>query len=324
MRIRQTTTTPRSQRATACILGAALFLFAVVASSTHASLVDVSSPTTSWTGIRYGSANGYDPVADAQGGSREGDIVGNAQNASVYTFFADRNTPSKTDGDLAFRIRVGEDSSPAGFKSAAFVGIITNRASGKIDLFIGVNNAGQANSIGIFGAGVGANVSPSTTSISNAVVSYTETATNYSWMAADSTSDPTGTNFDIDNGGQPDYFLTFSVPFSDIVAQLAALGITGITEDSTFSYVIATSTQGNALNQDINGVTGNVNSSATWSSLGALADATSPIAAVPEVNPAMLISLLLAAILGYTHFRQHRGRKLAPATVRSDRPPGQH
>lgn len=304
------------------ICGLALFALVGYAQSARASLVDVASSTVGWTGIRYGGNNGYDPIIDQQTGSAEGDIVGNAQNASVYTFFADRNTPSKTDGDLAFRIRLGADVSPNGFKTAAFVGIITNRASGKIDLFVGVNNSGQTNSIGIYSPGNGLNISPSTTSIgSTPLVSYTETASNYSWMPVTLTSDPTCTNTDIDGGGpnEPDYFLTFAVPFSDIVAQLAALGISGITEDSSFSYVIATSTQGNSLNQDLNGVNGGVNSSSTWASLGALSDPTSPVSAVPEVNPAMLISLLLAAMLGYTHFRQHRERRADPVVIRSER-----
>ena len=275
----------------------------------RASIVDVSSPTTSWTGIRYGGANGFDPVVDQQTGSAEGDIVGNAQHASVYTSFGDANTPSKTDGDLAFRIRLGADVNPTGFKTAAFVGIITNAASGKIDLFVGVNNSGNADQVGIYGPGAGLNTSPSTTSITSAIISYTPTATNYNWSPVNTTIDPTvGPATDIDGGGQNDYFLTLSVPFSDIVAQLAARGITGITEDSTFSYVIATSTQGNSLNQDLNGVLGSVNSSSSWASLGALSDPTSPVSAVPEVNPAFLVVLLLGIVIGRHTWKQRRAR----------------
>jgi hypothetical protein len=293
------------------LIGLAATLFCATAS---ASLMNVASPTTSWTTIRYGGVNGFDPTVDQQTGSSEGDIVGNATHGSVYTFFADRNTPSTTDGDLGFRLRLGADANPAGFQYAAFVGIITNRASGKIDLFIGVNNSGQANQVGIWAPGSGLNVSPSTTTIvSPALVSYAPTASNYHFTAVTSTMDPTATNFDIDGGGQNDFFLTFSIPFSDIVAQLAARGITGITEESSFSYVIATSTQGNSLNQDLNGVTGGVNSSQTWAQLGGLSDPTIPIAAVPEINVTASVALLLLAVFAHRRLVARRAREDAAA-----------
>jgi hypothetical protein len=125
--------------------------------------------------------------------------------------------------------------------------------------------------------------------------------------------DPTATNFDIDGGGQNDFFLTFSIPFSDIVAQLAAAGITGITEDTPFSYVIATSTQGNSLNQDLNGVNGGVNSAQTWAQLGALSDPTIPIAAVPELDATMCVGLLLLAVFAHRRFAAKRAAANAAA-----------
>jgi hypothetical protein len=67
--------------------------------------------------------------------------------------------------------------------------------------------------------------------------------------------------------------------------------------------VIATSTQGNSLNQDLNGVGANYNQNATWASLGALSDPTTPFAAVPEVNPTWLVLLLLAAVVGHRRFK---------------------
>lgn len=190
------------------------------------------------------------------------------------------------------------------------MGIITDPASGKIDLFIGVNNSGSRRDIGIWKPGTGSNTSPSTTSIDNSAGSpkfYAETATNYNWAPVSLITDPSvGTATDLDAGGGNDYFLSFSVPFSDIVAALAANGITGITEDSKFSYVVATSQQGNALNQDLNGVSGNINSALTWGALGALGDPTSPVAAVPEANPATVVSLLFAFVFGFSHYRRLR------------------
>ena len=286
---------------------AALALAVVSIATSTASLVDIASPTTGWTAIRYGGVNGFDPTVDQQTGSAEGDIVGNGTHASVYTFFGDANTPSLTDGALAFRLRLGADTNPTGFKTAAFIGIITDRASGKIDLFLGVNNSGQSDQIGIYNPGTGLNISPSTTTIvSPALVSYTITSSNYSWTPVNTTIDPAATNFDIDAGAQTDYFLSFSIPFSDIVSQLAARGITGIDQNSTFSYVIATSTQGNSLNQDLNGVGKNYSTSSTWDQLGTLSDPTQPIAAVPEVESIFGIAGLLTAIAAHHYLRRRR------------------
>ena len=263
-----------------------------------ASVVDVNAPTTSWTVIRYGGSPSSDPFVDQQTGSAEGDIVGNSLHPSVYTMFGDANTPSTTDGTLAFSIRLGADAAPAGFKTAAFIGIDANQ-DGKLDLFIGVNNSGNANTIGIWSPGPGLNISPNTTTIgNNPLVSYVETAANYSWTIVSTTNDPSvGTALDLDGGGQNDYFLNFALPFNDIVTQLGAAGITGINESSTFSYVIATSTQGNSLNQDLNGVGKNYDGSATWATLGVLADPTTPVSAVPEPSAGIAVAAFAAVLL---------------------------
>jgi hypothetical protein len=273
------------------------------------SVVDITSPTTGWTPIQY-SNNNPDPSSDQQTGSAEGDIVGNASHPSVYTTFGDGNTPSLTDGTLAFRVRVGADSSPAGFKTALFVGVDANH-DGALDLFLGVNNSGSADTIGIWNPGAGLNVSPSTTTMAaTPLVSYGLTAQNYQFAAVTTVNDPTvGTATDLDGTGN-DYFLSFSVNFSDVVAQLAARGITGFDQNSTLSYVIATATQANSLNQDLNGVAGSVNSSLTWSQLGVSSNPMAPtgVAVVPEVNPAMLVALLLAAVIGQQYRNQRRAR----------------
>jgi hypothetical protein len=272
--------------------------------------VDVTSPTTSWTPVTYGS-NHPDPSNDQQTGSSESDIVGDASHPSAYTTFGDAGTGSLTDGTLGFRVRLGADQSPAGFKGALFVGIDAN-ADGALDLFIGVNNAGAADTIGIWKPGIGANISPSTTSIVSApLVSYTITALNYNWSAVNSTIDPTvGAATDINGDGKNDYFLTFSVPLADVIAQLNAAGITGINQNSTFSYVIATATQANSLNQDLNGVGGSYDGNATWSTLGVISD---PLTVggipVPEQGAALAGALVIAAAIAHCSFwRKARSR----------------
>lgn len=262
-----------------------------------ATVVDLTGPTTDWTPILY-SSNNPDPANDQQTGSSEGDINGNALHPSAYTIFENGGTPLLTDGTIGFRIRIGADMNPNGFKTALFVGLDAN-SDGAIDLFLGINNSGAADTVGIWNPGAGLNVSPNTTSIvSTPLVSYTPTTDNYYWSQVTTTNDPTvGTATDIDGGGQVDYFLGFSIPMSDITAQLALLGI-AFDQNSALTYVIATATQANSLNQDLNGVAGNVNSSLTWSQLGVLSNPITPagMAAVPEINPAIWIVLLLGAV----------------------------
>jgi hypothetical protein len=282
----------------ACWLGAAYLANA-------GPTVDVASPTTNWTAILY-SNNNPDPSNDQQTGTSEGDIVGNAAHPSVYTAFGDAGTPSTTDGMLAFRVRVGGDLNPSGFKTAVFVGIDANR-DGALDLFLGINNSGSADTIGIWSPGGGLNISPSTTTIvSTPVVSYTQSASNYNWTAVNATIDPTvGTATDLDGGGQTDYFLTFSISFTDVVTQLTAAGITGIDQNTTMSYVIATATQANSLNQDLNGVGKTYDPSATWSTLGAVSYPTSAagVIIIPEPGTAALLALGLCGLVAAKRLR---------------------
>ena len=271
----------------------------------------MASTTTGWTPIQYAASN-PDPSNDQQTGSSEGDIVGNALHPSVYTTFGDGNTPSLTDGTLAFRVRVGADSSPAGFKAALFVGIDANN-DGALDLFLGVNNSGSADSVAIWNPGAGLNISPSTTTIvSTPLVSYTPTAANYNWTVVSTAIDPTvGTATDLDGGGKPDYFLTFSINFADVVTQLSSKGITGINENSAFSYVISTATQANSLNQDLNGVDKNYDPAAIWSVLGVVSNQMSPagMAIVPETKTILSLSLAILAILTHDQLSRRRLRR---------------
>ncbi len=274
-------------------------------------MVDVASSTTNWTAITYGS-NLPDPSNDQQTGSGEGDIVGNLSHPSSYAAFGDAGTPSKTDGTLGFRIRLGADSNPPGFDGAIFVGIDANR-DGALDIFIGVNNSGSSALLGMWNPGAGSNTSPSTTTIGNtALVLYIQTASNINFSPVSLSIDPTvGTATDLNADGKNDYFLTFSVPFADIVAQLAARGITGFDQTTALNYVIATSTQGNSLIQDLNGVAKNYDSNATWGTLGAQSNATSAdIIAVPELSTTVLLLSAAPFCFGMV---QTRRRRFAPA-----------
>ena len=259
------------------VFGSLLFLTPVVFGQ------NPNSSTASWVPILYGNGNVPDPSGDQQTGSAESDIVGNLGEPSLYM--------QLSGGYLGFRLRVGADVNPPGFKGAAFVGLDAD-LNGSLDLFIGVDNSGTPNQVGIWDPGTGLNTSPSTTTIvKTPVFSYTETSLNYGFTSVNSTINPGAINFDLNADGKTDQFLTFYVPFTNVVSALTAVGITGFTTNSPMQLVAATATQPNSLNEDLNGVNGGINSSLSWSQLGGISETYAPngVAPVPEPSMALLI-----------------------------------
>jgi hypothetical protein len=276
--------------------------------------INVGAPTPYFFPVEYGWGNSWDYVNDQQTGSNEADFVGDLDHPSAYIKFDDAGTPLLTDGALAFRVRLGEDKSPSGFSTAVKIGMDIDpdgaagpaTPDGALDLFVGVDNSGSRSYTAIWEPGTSANVSPSTTSLVSPPYSTTDwtAGVDYDWRPVDSVSDPTATNFDLDGGGKTDYFLTFTISFSDIVAKLVSDGFASINENTPISYVFATSTQDNALNQDLNGVQGGVKSDVTWEALGAVTIAKSSVSVVPE--PASIVTGLGLALLSAGGIRRRR------------------
>jgi hypothetical protein len=273
-----------------------------ISSGATAAMVAVAGDNTDWTEIAYPVVTTPDAPNDQQTGIAEGDIVGNnTGDPAILTNFDDNGTPGVlTDGYIAFRVRIGEDKPPAGFTAFFGVGMDAN-TDGVIDLFLGVDNSasGGGNQIGIFSPGAGANTSPDTTTIvTTPLVSYAENDPiydNYDYSAV-TTIDPLETNTDLDGGGNEDFYLTFVVPFDDVVAQLGLIGI-AFDENSSVQYVFGTSTQTNALNQDLAGSNGGTASSSTWEQLGAISlEYSASGTPVPEPSTALLLGLGLASL----------------------------
>lgn len=288
-------------RLTALALAAGLAL--ALAPSGEAAPVTPTSPTDQWTAISDPTFQ-PDTSDDQRTGIPEADIVGGGSTPALYMNFDNGGTALATDGTLAFRVRLGADKNPPGFDHFFAVGLDANQ-DGAIDLFLGVDNSGGSDQIGIFAAGSGTNTSPATTSIvSTPLLSYAETAANYGFQAVDNIIDPGVATTDYDMDGSTDFFLSFLVPFQAIVDQLALQGIP-FDDTSAFQLVAGTSTQPSSLNQDLAGTDGNTRSTSSWASLGAISAPVTSIVAVPEPSTAPLLALGLLG-LGATRWRRAR------------------
>ena len=249
----------------------------------------ISGSTNQWKPILYGGNGVTDPSLDQQTGQRESDLVGTSTIPSAYTAFDPATAGSLTDGTLYFRLRVAEDSQAAGYSGYVWVGIDAN-SDGKLDLFAGVDRQGSNRQLVLRNPGTNTNTSPSTTSIVATNLSpspYTQTASNYNWAAVGA-ANYTGTNFDVDGGAKADYFMSFGLPFQAIVNTLNTTGsgrpsAISINQNTNLRFVIATSQQGNSINQDYNGGNFSTSSSTTFATLGAFSDTRSlSSVAIPE------------------------------------------
>ena len=260
--------------------------------------LQIDAPTTEWITVRYPGTNQVDYFNDQQTGRPEADIVGNSTHASFYLKFDNGNTSSTTDGTLAFRIRLGSDLPQAGsFGSVLFIGVDGNN-DGALDLMLGADQASTTPTIKIWDAGGGLNVSPNSTSITVPInqKTYLETSANYHFAQISLTLDPVASSFDLDSDGTTDHFLSFALPFADLVSELSRLASISVDDTSLFRFVAATSSQDNAINADLNGLPTDYDSNLNWLQLQAMSEVTG----LPEPGTvALLITGLAFAALRY-------------------------
>lgn len=285
----------RCQRLTLILL-VSTPMFLCLSRSAHAALV--TDATSLWTPITYSGPNQTDYVDDQQTGNSNSssDLVGDATDPAFFTQFDNGgDDTSLTDGTLFFRARLGApggNSTPV-FDRNLFVGIDAN-GDGGLDLYLGVHHQGSSEELAIYSAGTDLNISPNTTSITGPLATITETSSNYNYDVVDSAVT------DLDGDGETDYHLSFAVDFQTIVDyMLSEAGLT-ISENTAFNYVMATATQDNSFNQDLNGVPKTFDSTATWSTLGAYSNSFTAsgmeVSSTPE--PGSLALMGLASLLG--------------------------
>lgn len=242
----------------------------------------------------------YDFFDDQQTGQTADDIQGDADNSGFFTGFMPGTTSGPTDGKLAFRARMGEvgNQNAQSFGGLLFVGIDAN-LDGSIDAYLSgsdKNNEG----ITIRDPGTGLNISPNTTTIGNEAYEEATAATNFNYRAVDTAIDG-GTTNDVGLNGLTDYYVSFALPFVEIANFLATQGITDVTVDTPFRYVLGTATQSNSFNQDIGGIDGNdgtIDLNSSWEDLGGFTPtSTTSGGPVPEPSSFLMVLASLSTLL---------------------------
>jgi hypothetical protein len=265
--------------------------------------ISLTSSSTLWTSV----GAKFDFLDDQQTGAKAGDIVGDGPNPGFLTSFDPISGASARDGVLSFRVRLDDHGGNANnpqFDRVVWVGIDAD-LNGSIDVFVGVNRSGSSNTVGIYAPGSGANTSPSTTTIaSNPFYSETLGSLNYDYRAVGAGDGGTTIDLTTATNGDVDWYVSFRIPFSSVVdaLEVPSLGI-HIDDTTPLRYIIATSTQGNSLNQDLGGVQGGVNSTTTWTDLGGFTP-TVNVSGVPVPEPK---TPLLAGLMSLALSQRRRG-----------------
>ncbi|WP_051933539.1 Ig-like domain-containing protein [Massilia sp. BSC265] len=202
----------------------------------------------------------YDPVNDTQANAADTDLVGTT---NVPLLLGAYDTESRT---MYYSVRIGDPTLSKGvpvFSGVVLLGLDTDN-NGDIDIFLGVD--GRNNGLGVvtFAPGADANISPSTSSITQQLSVNGPSNRDYTYTL-------TGGNVGADR--KPDAWLTFKVPFDVLAARVQTLnGGQVITPASSMGMVLLTLTQDNSINGDIGGIgpLSKAQSNMTWKDLGLL------------------------------------------------------
>lgn len=295
-----------SLRRIACV---AVGVVALPAIGLRAQSFSVADPTASSAGnytwaplLASGGTFLLDPASDQQTGQTADDYVSSTGNPGFFMRYGQINGVDS----VAFRFLENkiytDNKGVPDFAGQASVGLDTT-GDGAIDIVFTVIGKNSNNGINYQAPGTGANVSPNTTSLGTPVLMSAFNATNFSYVAVDSTNYPGWTQV----GTDPDAMLTFSISFASLNAALNALGKPSITPSTLVRFIAFTSTQTNAINQDVygsNGISGATRFDAPGGGFTEYTDATGR--PIPEPTTGVAVGVLLAAGLFVRHRRRSR------------------
>lgn len=275
-----------------------------------------STSTTGWNSWYTGSgAVMTDPQNDQQTGQHTDDYVGDA------TYYGMQQTAGTISGTnyVAWRFRFDDFSGADKFGgNGGNVGLgLDLDGNGSVDVMMvmseGSGNVNNRTRTVYFGTpGAGANTGPSTTTWT--IDTGQTTAVN---LTVNTTYDLMATTDGYNFAGTQDSWLTFAVSFANMQAGIRAYAgsaFSNFVYDYTtkISYIAFTSTQLNALNQDLFGASkaaltnGSAENTQTWAQLGAITPPMDAFGRVPEpATYAQLGALLLAGgVIAYRRRRQ--------------------
>jgi len=267
----------------------------------------VAGPSNGWTPVTVSpdtqtTVYMSDPRGDQQTGQGADDFVGTSTNPGMFLNFGTVNGEQS----LGFRFYMSRYESK-GFSGNLRVGIDAD-GDGDVDIFLGPRLGGSAATQGIVfqNPGNGLNVSPSTTTIGTNYGRIAFTPDNYNYQPLTSTLDPNWVNI----GTNTNSVISFSVPFSSLQNSLGALGI-NIDTNTMLSFIAFTSTQSNAINQDLYGSIGIINTARFDGPNGGFSDYYSssggwgrrPIVPEPQTYGAILIALS-TMFIGYRRYKR--------------------
>lgn len=225
-----------------------------------------------------------DTAGDQQTGQGQDDFVGD----TTYAGFQQKAGTIGGADSIAWRVRMNKYDTK-GFGGSLELGLDLD-GDGAIELIMKMTDkSGQTLTFAT--PGTGANNSPSTTSWGTFAGSLALGASTYNYQQATDGSAFSGT---------ADAFVTFAISFANLQNAVRTYAGTEFASytlnyDTRISFIAFTSTQGNAINQDLFGTTGNLTSSSTFASLGAGTGPMNASGIVPEPSTYAQVGVFLLA-----------------------------
>lgn len=273
-------------------------------SAAPAAVAQISlTDTTGWNAWTNKLTNAaiVDARSDQQTGQGQDDFVGDA------TYYAFTQKAGQLNGvdSIAFQVRMDKYDTKNGFSGMLTLGLDLD-GNGSLDLLAQADDKSSTKGMWFATPGAGANDAPSTTTWGNFAGKITFNTSTYNYQQVYD-----GSAF----GGNTDAFVSFAISFADLQNAIRTYAKGSFTTynldySSQISYIAFTTTQGNAINQDLLGVPKNYSSSTTYADLGALTPPTNSWGVVPEpATYAQLGALLLAG--GFVALRRRARRTTA-------------